>query len=72
MCDCPPASVFTTHETHLSWIIFKECKTENGKDFAFVFYIYIITNPDKIKNKFGHNLLSHVFIFERTDVQLIE
>lgn len=31
MCDCPTAGVFTTHETHRSWIIFKECKTEHGK-----------------------------------------
>ncbi|KAJ8979001.1 hypothetical protein NQ317_015717 [Molorchus minor] len=30
MCDCPTAGVFTSHETHRSWIIFKECKTENG------------------------------------------
>lgn len=30
MCDCPMAGVFTSHETHKSWIIFRECKTSNG------------------------------------------
>ncbi|KAF7267702.1 hypothetical protein GWI33_019092 [Rhynchophorus ferrugineus] len=25
MCDCPMAGVFASHESHRSWIIFKEC-----------------------------------------------
>ncbi|CAG9812742.1 unnamed protein product [Phaedon cochleariae] len=30
MCDCPIAGVVTSHDAYRSWIIFKECKTENG------------------------------------------
>nr|XP_023023008.1 mitogen-activated protein kinase kinase kinase 7-like [Leptinotarsa decemlineata] len=30
MCDCPIAGVVTSHEAYRSWIIFKECKTDNG------------------------------------------
>lgn len=31
MCDCPTTGVITTHETHKSWIIFKDNKTHIGK-----------------------------------------
>lgn len=52
MCDCPAASIFSTRESmQKGWIIFAECKTENGKKITtykcnnnFLFYITITPN----------------------------
>lgn len=57
MCDCPTAGVFTTHETHRSWIIFQECKTEHGNDVFFYEKIFLFL---KLKNGL-HNVAAKSF-----------
>lgn len=39
MSDCPLAGVFTTHGTHKSWIIFRECKTSTGECLVIIFLV---------------------------------
>lgn len=43
MSDCPLAGVFTTHGTHKSWIIFRECKTSTGEGLIIFVFLVDIT-----------------------------
>lgn len=59
MCDCPTAGVFTTHETHRSWIIFQECKTEHGNYLLSIAIFFLKFSMLSTEFCFLHNAVTN-------------